>query len=122
MAVSCCVRFTADSPFDPCYGEIHYDKDLSTLQLRVRGQLLPDFGPSLVVLHCPFSNLFVDVCFVYWSRDCGVELRLLCHARGRFAGCHDVELSDTRCRINRVSRLKLWVLQSKLEVLAGFAF
>lgn len=56
--------------------------------------MLPETGPSLIVLRCPFSHLYFAEKFGYRTQDCDFELRVRQHARQILAGRSNVELLD----------------------------
>lgn len=92
MSLSRCTFSKVDYLFFRYYQKLEYVKDMSSLVQRFEGQLLPELGPSLVILRCKFSHLYLAKSFDYWACDCNIELHLLGHDRGVPAGSNNVRL------------------------------
>lgn len=91
-ALSHCIVSEVACPLFPCYEKVKYEKNLLTVVRRFGGQLLPELGPSLVVLLRLFSHFHFAEPFDYWMHDCNFEFRLRRHAGGVFDGWRDVQM------------------------------
>lgn len=85
MSVWSCVSSEIDWPFVHCNEKVEYE-DLSVLVWRSDGQPFPEPGPSLVIWHRPFSQLYFAERFECWVHGCSFELRLRRNRWGIFAG------------------------------------
>lgn len=74
MSEKCFLGSEVNCPFVRCYEEVKKEKGFWTRVQLHDGQLIPDLGPSLIVLRRLFSLLYFSECLGYWVNACYFEL------------------------------------------------